>query len=301
MGTNLFKTIRSIIIVMCLTLFFNGSVFAKTVVLPLTLDYQLLESLVIHSAFTEPDHSIVLMNEENDCISIRISEPKFQQENSYVRFETKIHLNAGTSYGDNCLMPVEWKGYLALIQEPKIDGKNWNLSFVTKDSILYNQEHKPAKIAGILWKLIETKVYNHLNNITISLAPPVSKLKSCLLPFFTESASSHAKRMMDSMHPGEIISAEDAIKIDILAAVEDDYIVKEVTDSKPISENGTKKIIETWETLDAFLVYIIGSLENEPLSENDQQILLDALLALHSVPWFKLVIDRKPWIFDKLF
>jgi len=257
--------------------FFTGNAFSKTVSLPLSIDYQLLRSLVVKTSFTDPDQTAVLLDDNNGCLKIMISKPRFTEKDSYVLFETKIYIRIGMYLFESCRMPVEWEGYLLLFQKPQIDNQ-WILSFNTTDSILYDKHHKPATIVGIIWKHIKTSVYEYLNNININLAPPVSELHSFLWPLFPTDLHARAKTMIKSMRPGKIQATPDAVRVSILTEVEGIYERDKDLEEETISEEEMARFIKTWEVWDAFLVHMITSLSREPLTAGDRQILLDTLL-----------------------
>lgn len=257
--------------------FFTGNAFSKTVSLPLSIDYQLLRSLVVKTSFTDPDQTAVLLDDNNGCLKIMISKPRFTEKDSYVLFETKIYIRIGMYLFESCRMPVEWEGYLLLFQKPQIDNQ-WILSFNTTDSILYDKHHKPATIVGIIWKHIKTSVYEYLNNININLAPPVSELHSFLWPLFPTDLHARAKTMIKSMRPGKIQATPDAVRVSILTEVEGIYERDKDLEEETISEEEMARFIKTWEVWDVFLVHMITSLSREPLTAGDRQILLDTLL-----------------------
>ena len=252
--------------------------FSKTVSLPLSIDYPLLRSLVINCAFTDQNQTSVVLDENNGCRKITISEPIFTEEGSRIRFETKLKIHVGTSIGSTCIMPIEWEGYLALFVNPRIDSSTWVLSFETVDSILYEKDHEPAQVAGIIWTFVKTLVYDYLNNIRISLAPPVLEVQSFLLSLFPPDLELSAKKMITSFRPGEILTTHDAVRVAVLTDIEDRAEREEDLKPEILSEEELEKFIKVWEAWDPFLVHMITSLSQEPLSDDDRQILLDTLL-----------------------
>ncbi|MGM0382899.1 MAG: hypothetical protein ACQEQO_05320 [Thermodesulfobacteriota bacterium] len=277
---NMKKSVKyflSILFLLMAILFFPGNALPKTVSLPLSIDFQLLRSLVVKTFFTDPGQTAVLVDDKDGCLKISISKPMFAEKDSHVLFETRIYIRIGMYLFDSCHIPIEWEGYLLLSQKPQIDNQ-WILSFNTTDSILYDKHHKPAKIAGIIWNHIKTSVYESLNNITINLAPPVSELQSFLLPLFPTDLHTQAQKMIESMYPGKIQTTPDAIQVNILTQIEEIYEsdkdFKEVT----ISEEEIVQFTKTWEVWDAFLVRMVTSLSREPLTVDDRQILLNTLL-----------------------
>ncbi|HDZ23186.1 MAG TPA: hypothetical protein ENH70_01455, partial [Desulfobacteraceae bacterium] len=155
-------------------------------------------------------------------MKITISEPSVREESSRILFETKVHVVAGTYILNNCVMPIEWEGYLALIQKPIVDSK-WNLSFHTVDSTLYDKHHRSSKITGIAWDLVETHVHEYLEGITINLAPPILELKSILVELFPIDFQDPVQRMLESMRPGIIDTSPGELQIGILTEVAETY------------------------------------------------------------------------------
>ncbi len=258
-----------------------GADQADVITLPIIIDYPLLRVLTIHTAFTGPNQTAQVLDVEDGCTTVTISDPQFTAHEGLVRFETFVNLRAGKSFGDHCFMPVSWQGYLVLFQQPQIDPENWQLSFKTIDSIVYNRHHQPEKIIGILWKLMRSWVYPYLDQIHIDLTPPVADLKYTLSPMFSSLAPKRTRKLLDSMQPGNILVAADHVQVNIhikpLSSNQntDDASIAPVT---PLSKKELDQFITVWETWDALLVSMISSMAGKSLSEESRQILLDTFL-----------------------
>jgi hypothetical protein len=276
----IYRILIKILLLLLVPVFFfpiQTKASTKTVSLPLSIDYQLLKSIVIKTAYTDQGQTAILVNENGGCTKITISEPSVREENSQILFETKVHVVAGTYILNNCVMPIEWEGFLALVQKPIVDSK-WNLSFHTVDYALYDKHNRPSKIAGIVWDLIKTQVYEYLEGISINLAPPILELKSILVELLPIDFQAHVQRMLESMRPGKIDTTPGALQIGILTEVLETYEEHKDTERERISTGELEVFIDTWEAWDSFLVHIITSLSKEPLSEADRHIFLDTLL-----------------------
>lgn len=271
--------IRSYFILCSGFLFFlSGQCMAETVSMPLTVDYPLLRALVVHHAFAEPNETATILDEKDGCNRVTLSQPTFEEENSLVRFESRVHIRLGKPLGDNCLMPVEWKGYLVFFQRPVIDPKSWTLSFETIDSRVYDRNRQPTKIATALWEIINTEVYDYLNGIRIDLAPPVSDLKSVFSQFVQPTDSKRSMNMLQSIRPGKAHVTAHAVKIDILMDVETIDTTMEEEQRESIPQEKLEQFFDQWEAWDSFLVHMLCVLEPETLSSEERQILLDTLL-----------------------
>jgi len=274
---NTYRVARLFTLALFIFLAFVNFSWARTVTLPLTIDHQLLRSLVVKTAFTDSGPSAILADEHNGCWDIKISEPRFSEENGLLRFQTKVYVYAGVFAFNKCILPVEWEGYLILYQVPKIDNQ-WILSFDIVDSALYNKDFEPATIAGIIWNLVKTTIYEYLGSITINLAPPVLELKLFIEPLFPTEHKPRADRMIRSIRPGEARTRTDAVQVDVLSEVEEIYETDKDRAAEKLTETDLNRLLATWETWDAYLVYIITSMTREPLTDEDRQVLLDVLL-----------------------
>ncbi len=241
------KTIRMLLI--CLAPLFMAPAHALSTPasLPMSIDYGLLRSLILSTAFTEPGESAVVVDEGDGCVKITVSEPTVAEENALVRLETRVRVRAGLKVGGFCMAPVEWEGWLALRQRPRVSGEAWVLSFETEDSAVYDADHRPAVLSGIVWDLVKTRVHDYLNAITIDLAPPVEELKSFLPPLFPRESLDKTKKMIDGMTPGKVAATPEAVRIEILTEVEEIYEREKDFDIESLDEEELEAFIANWE------------------------------------------------------
>ena len=252
----------------------------ETVDLPLTIDYPLLRSLVVASAFTEPHETTTVLDENGGCRRITLSNPNYRSEGSLLQFEVKAEARLGASIGSTCLAPVEWEGYVVFKQRPRIDPQSWQLYFETLDSALYDRDHRPARVAGIIWEFLDTHVHEYLSATRIDLAPPVSELKAFLRSLFLPESKNRAKQILDSLIPGAITVDTQALQIKIRADVDAGERSSAGTKTEVLSEAELAQLTANWEVWDAYLVHTITSLGPQELSTNDRELLLDTLLTI---------------------
>jgi len=250
---------------------------AKEVTLPLTLDYPLMTALVTQSFFTGPEHAAVLVNEDDGCRQVILSNPVFRQSGSRLLFEIKIFIRLGTTALGSCLAPVEWEGYLVMEQDPVISDQ-WELSFATRTSSVYDRERRPARIAGLIWEFANPPILAYLRKIALNLAAPVSDIRSFLLPLFPPEAAARADRFLKSMRPGGPQATASALRVPILAEVEE--VEQPERKRETISPEEGQHIIEMWEAYDAFLVETITALAHKSLTRPERDLFLDTLLQM---------------------
>ena len=253
-------------------------VAAEIVRLPVTIDYPLLQNLMINKAFRERNESVVLVNEGSGCLYLALAHPRIVEEKGFVRLEIEITAHAGTPLGSECLMPLAWRGFLVLYQQPVINSQTWQLSFRTSRSGLFDADHQPVNLGGVLWQLIESRVFAYLNAITIDLAPPVNNLKEFLFPMFPPQVRQQTQAMLDSLRAGEPVITPEAIKLDILADVKEIYKPEDARLTETLSGKELEEVVAVWENWDALLSFMVATTAKDVLSPEERQILMDVLL-----------------------
>jgi len=257
-----------------------GVAVAETVNLPFTIDYPLLRSLVVATAFTDPGEATTVLDEGGGCRRITISAPNYRREGSHLQFEVKAEARLGTSIGNTCLAPVEWKGYVVFEQRPRIETQSWQLYFETLDSTLYDRNHRPARIVGMIWELINTHIHEYLSATRIDLAPPVSELKAFLQSLFLPESKNRAEQMLNTLRPDTITVNARALQIKILTNVDMAESASPGVGTEFLSGAELAEFTANWEAWDAYLVHTINSLYLYQLSADDRRRLLDTLLAI---------------------
>jgi hypothetical protein len=273
------KSLMKFITLILLWLILSASAaFAKDVVLPLTLDHNLLTSLLLRNGFSGEEKSAAIVGSPEDCTYIRVAEPRFSAAEKLLRLEMRLDIRVGTQLGESCFSPVEWHGYLELLQQPIFDSRTFSLSFQTVDSNLLTLSRQPATIVGFLWSFAKPRVYAHLDKIQFDLAPPVAELHSFVAPLFHEGTDRAARAMLDSMRGGDVHVEEKAVVVELLAEVEEVFEMEDDQAGAELTTEDRQQLILLWETWDAFLVRLLVTMATQPLLPEDRQTLIEVLL-----------------------
>lgn len=255
-----------------------ATISAQNAVLPITIDYPMLNALVGSRLFPKNESEVELVKDPLGCKKIVISNPEFREDNARLRFEIKVRIKAGLQANNDCYLPVEWEGYVVFFQTPVIDPETFRLSFRTEDSRVLNKKREPGIISGPLWNLVKEKVHTRVDDLQIDLIPCVNEMKSFLAVMFPESSLDKAMAMVESMKPGKVEVGAKAVRIDMNADVSPVFDEARTRREAPLSEEELSAFIDTWQTMDAFLVYAVGSLSEQPLTPDERQAVLETLL-----------------------
>jgi hypothetical protein len=249
---------------------------ARTVTLPLTLDFKLLTALLVREAFPDKNQSAAIVGRPGECTYLGISEPKFSSAGNYVRLDMRLTIRLGTDLAGECLVPVEWQGYLTLVQQPVFDGRSFSLAFRTVDSTLTTLSRQPATVAGVLWEFAKPRVTEYLNRERFDLAPPVRDMREFLAPLFHPEVRQASQAMLDSLRGGRLTVTREGLEVELHSEVEEVFPAEPARTTIDAAER--KRLIRVWETWDVFLVRLVSLIASEPLTPEDQRLLADVLL-----------------------
>lgn len=251
---------------------------AKTVTLPLTVDYPLLHSLIVKQAYPAPGRRALLLDEGSGCRRIVLSEPSIVPEGTGLLFETRVSVRLGVRVGDRCLSPVDWEGYVRLRQRPEIRPP-WILGFFTLNSEVLDKDRRPGKVATVIWEALDSFVISYLEGIRIDLGVPAAEVKAFLGASFPPALGRRAERLLGSLRPGPVRVGPEAVGLDILVDVEETGDGGGTGErEKRLDRDEIEAFVSLWETWDAFLVALLTSLAKEPLEVEERQVFLDTLL-----------------------
>lgn len=262
------------------SLWFCTTSHAQTVELPITLENKILTTLLKDSYFKDSNETARLVAGDNPCTQLILSHPALEKREPYLNFSARILLHLGTKMGSECFTPIEWEGFIDVVQRPQISTETWELSFETMDVIVSTADRKPVLGADQLWKRISPEVEGFMSNFKINLAPPVADLRSFLLPLFSTNMRREAKIMLDSLRPGSIIIGEGGITVTILAEIQEAAKPHAEEGDLILSDRELEKTVALWEMWDAFFVHLITTLSSQALTEEEKDTLVTLLLKI---------------------
>ena len=251
---------------------------AKEVRIPLSLDYQLLRTLIVQSSYTGPEETAQLVNEGDGCIALILSEPGFSGSDNLINFSSDVYLHAGTPVGGSCLMPLKWEGSIEIVQKPKLDSERWELTFETMETKLYSSDHKPVKSLNLVFDQMLPVINSYAQGFSVKLAPPIQDLKNLILPLFTPAAQKEAEMLLNSIRPGAVTVDNRGLVATIVADAVEMAAPAGGEDIEVLTEAELEAFLELWETWDSLLVYLVSLLSEQKLTEPEKRILVDLIL-----------------------
>jgi len=251
---------------------------AGRMVLPITVEYDVLRTILVHQMFTLPNERALVLDDGKGCNYIELWDPQIGPEGHYLRIAANIRAKAGLVVFSDCRGPEAWEGYIELVERVWLDPASWQLRFQTVDSRVYNPNGERTEIGRLLWEVIKKHVHAYLDRTTINLAPPVNELKGFLPLMVQPGTRERLNRWLESLRPGDFTVTPEAVSVGIVMDVGPIPPKGPMPAEVPLTAEEMKRFVQTWETWDAFLAYEIRSLGSHALTEEDKQTLLDILL-----------------------
>ena len=265
-------------LILLLSLIFASSCLARTVEIPIRLDYPLLQSLVSQSFYSDPAQTAQLINEANGCVTLTLSNPHFSGGDGTVDFITDVSIYAGTPVGDKCLLPFRWQGSVKTTQLPEVDPGTWQLSFKATATELYSADGSPVSSVNVIMKHMLPTINAYLEGISVNLAPPVEGLKKFIFPLFSHSSRMQAETFLRTMKPGATSADSAGITATIHCEVAEAPAAPQPVPPETLTDEEMASLVELWETWDSLLVFVISLLSEQLLTESEKQLLIDLLL-----------------------
>ena len=250
----------------------------ETVRLPLTLDYTLIRSLFHVQAFNKPGGKAILGDAKGGgCNNIELWEPDLSPEQSLLKINTNIRIKAGLKAFGKCVQFADWEGTLKILQRVQVDKNTQQLRFTTISSHIFDKDGKPAKVGDKVWNVIRTTVIPFFDDLSINLAFPVNELKTVLPLLVSSESRPRLENWLNTLRLSDARVDNDAVKLELVMETEPLPKQKEAA-PKALSPHEVELFSRSWETWDSFLVYQIESLLGQPLTETEQDDLLETLI-----------------------
>ena len=128
-----------------------GSVAAREVSMPLRFHNALVEKVLVEQIFTGPDRSLVALEDGSGCNYLILSDPHVSGVEGVLRVRSTARARVATAIGSQCLVLLEWSGFVETDQQAELDGERPRVMFRTVGSRLLDDSGAPATFTGTLW------------------------------------------------------------------------------------------------------------------------------------------------------
>jgi hypothetical protein len=249
----------------------------ETLRIPIVLDYPFIRAIVVDQVFTGAGEKAVALKDERGCNQIELWKPDISSQGSYLKLGSYIRAFSELSQPDKCAKKVAWEGYVEVLQRVHFDPNTSILRFETVDSHLYDRNRKRSGAASGLWAFLKVGVHALLDDrMSIDLSGPLTSLKDILPTVFTSAARDRVEGMLKSIRVDQVGVGKNAIEISLSMAFEPFTVPPEP--SPKLSAKQVERLIQIWESWDAYSIYQVESLFDKPLTPNERRTIRNTLV-----------------------
>ena len=250
---------------------------AKEVRLPLSVEPAVIRDALVRQLFTGPKERAVFWGEPGGCSFFTLEDPKVEGEVDRLRVIARGEARLGTEFGDACLSPITWSGFLEVFERPRLQG--WQLHFEVVDSNLYDERHDKSSLVGRLWDQIKESVQPRFAAVVVDLAPPFRELRDFLPTVAGAAQTGDLRRALDSLRPVSARALPRGVVVEAAFDVAEAPPVPAPSATEaPLSEAEVNAFVERTNQWDAFLTFVVKTLGARTLSKPTREALLETLI-----------------------
>ena len=228
---------------------------AKTVHIPLKIDFPLLHDLVIKQLFTDDSNSKEILQDPDGCSEIILSQPKLSESNYYLQLKTRVNAHLAIRVADNCAPLLDWDGFAQIISRPTVDAENNRVIYLqVLDSQLFDQDNKPI-VSGVLGDKAKQYIYPFLKKFQYDLSPSIDELRQFLPLFLAKQPRTELNASLDSLHIGSIQVTQQGIASQL------QFDIKTINQStkreQVLNQQEQLQWEKKWQSMDALLTQTI--------------------------------------------
>ena len=147
------------LLALALVFFASELAAAREVPLPLRFDNALVGKRLVEQLFTGPDQSLVALKDGSGCNYLILSDPALSGVDGLLRIRSAARGRVATAIGAQCLVLLDWTGFVETDQRAELDAGRPRVRFRTVDSRLLDDDGEPATFAGALWGWVSDYVH----------------------------------------------------------------------------------------------------------------------------------------------
>jgi hypothetical protein len=268
----------ALVLLLTLLMFPSEIVLARGVSLPLRFDNALVEKVLMEQLFTTADQSLIAFKDDSGCNYLVLSDPKVSGASGLLRVRSAARGRVGTAIGGQCLVLLDWTGFIETDQQAELDAQSPRVHFRTVDSRLLDEDGHSQALAGTLWAWVSDYVHPRLDTLTVDLHAPLAEVQALLPLMLASGDAARTRGIIGSLTLTAVTVDADAIVLG--ARIDLPEAAGAARQPEPVlSPNELAQWQQAWQQWDAFLTFVIKVTARDASSEQARSALLDVLLS----------------------
>ena len=234
---------------------------ARTVDVPLTVDSDFLQQTIRAAMYTGKNGSAEVWDDGSGCNYLVLSDPQVQTQHGQVRVLSHGIGRVGTQVGQNCILALDWKGFIEVFQQPRLTDDRSRIRFEVVDSNVYDENMQQGLRSGVIWNWSKKHVHPQLEAIDIDLQPALHELSGILASFMPDEDALTLRTLTDSVVLGDIKTSSAGLASTLTLSLPDTIFVEvdaDKSDVEPkLSDAELLEFDKAWQQWDAFITFVI--------------------------------------------
>lgn len=278
MPTKRFTFRAAVLLALMLTTSASEPAAAREVSLPLRFDDALVKTVLMDQLFTGPDETLTALKDGSGCNYLILSDPQVSGADGLLRIRNAARARVATAIGTQCLVLLDWTGFIETDQRAKLHEQRPLVRFKTVDSRLLDDDGEPATLSGVVWGWVADHVHPRLDTLSIDLSAPLEEVRSLLPLMLTSGDAERTARIVDSLTLTGVTVEADAVTL--AARIDVPEAAPAVSLPEPVlSPEELARWQQAWQQWDAFLTYVVKASARETTRDQTRGALFDVLLS----------------------
>lgn len=260
---------------------FPGEAAARSIEIPLQLDFALLQQLLRQQVYTEADGSARVWRDVSGCNSLTLRDPQVDALGARVRTRSAGVARVGTVIGETCVGVMDWEGTVELFHQPLLVRGTSVVRFRLLDSNIYDAEGRKGLATGVLWDWVKAYVHPRFDRLRVDLTPVFDDVRTLLPLVLSRHEAGRIERTLASMAIEQAQATPEGLRVSLR------FDIPELAEAEgpPAPEPAlTPEEVARWEAAwqqwDGFLTFVIRHVAADtPANELRlalREVLLDA-------------------------
>ena len=251
---------------------------AREVPLPLRFDNALVQKVLVEQLFTGPDQSLAALEDGSGCNYLILSDPVPSGAGGMLRIRSAARARVATAIGTQCLVLLNWTGFVETDQRAELDGNRPRVRFRTVDSRLLDNDGKPAAFSGAIWDWVSDHVHPRLDTLSVDLEAPLAEIQSLLPLMLTTDDAARTQGIVDSLALTAVSVETDVVTLTARIDIPDGAVTPSLAEPV-LTPAELAQWQRAWQQWDAFLTFVIKASARESSRDETRSALLDVLLS----------------------
>jgi hypothetical protein len=187
---------------------------AEEVRFALTVDYELLASLLSRELRGTESDPAVLWTSEDECTTLALDDVRVLQAGERVEVRAAARGRAGFGMFSWCLLPLQRDAELRIRARPTIEPP-WRLRLADVTTELLGSEGAPTFFTRRVGNLAGESIEAAVARTRVDLAPPVGEVRAVVESSLDREHGERARAALESLRPLGAVPAADGVKVEV--------------------------------------------------------------------------------------